>query len=47
MSKVTGYVPCTKCGVLLRPYWLKDGMCNGCRNPHLIVVAVVKEESES
>jgi CspA family cold shock protein len=35
-------IPCTKCGVPLEPYWLKDGVCNGCRNPHLIVRARVK-----
>lgn len=33
-------IPCSKCGVLLRPYWLKAGVCNGCRNPHLIVTSV-------
>lgn len=31
--------PCKKCGAVLQNYWLKDGVCNGCRNPHLIVVA--------
>lgn len=30
---------CTKCGSKLRTYFLKDGVCNGCRNPHLIVTA--------
>lgn len=28
---------CEKCGAVLDHYWIKDGMCNGCRNPHLIV----------
>lgn len=31
--------PCSKCGAMLKPYFLKDGICNGCRNPHLIVEA--------
>lgn len=30
--------PCSKCGAKLQPVWLKDGICNGCRNPELIVV---------
>lgn len=34
--------PCSKCKVIMRLYWLKDGMCNGCRNPHLIIKAVTK-----
>lgn len=37
-------VPCAKCKVPLMSYWLKDGICNGCRNPHLIVTAVVNTE---
>jgi hypothetical protein len=32
---------CLKCGVLFKTYWLKDDMCNGCRNPHLVVEAKV------
>jgi hypothetical protein len=28
---------CNKCGASLKPYWLKNGTCNGCLNPHLIV----------
>lgn len=41
MSETTGLdTPCSKCGVSLRPYFLKDGICNGCRNPDLIVEAV-------
>ena len=31
--------PCLKCDVAVKPYWLRDGICNGCRNPHLIVTA--------
>lgn len=30
---------CIKCGAVLKAYWLKDGECNGCRNPHLVVHA--------
>lgn len=32
-------VACDKCGVLLAAHWLRDGRCNGCRNPHLVVAA--------
>lgn len=32
-------VPCAKCGKEFQPYWLKDGVCNGCRNPNAIVPA--------
>lgn len=35
-------MPCAKCGISLRLYFLKDGICNGCRNPHLIVTTIVK-----
>lgn len=28
---------CIKCKARLANYWLKNGLCNGCRNPHLIV----------
>lgn len=34
-------IACLKCGAVLRPWYLKDGVCNGCRNPELIVTAVV------
>lgn len=40
----TAKIKCNKCGAILREYWLKNGLCNGCRNPDLIVVAVVKKE---
>lgn len=33
------YSPCNRCKVLIKSYWLKDGVCNGCRNPHLIVTS--------
>lgn len=33
-------VQCKGCQAKLRPYWLKDGKCNACRNPNLVVVAV-------
>jgi hypothetical protein len=32
-------IKCNKCGVMLKPYWLKNGTCNGCLNPDLIVKA--------
>lgn len=35
-------VACIQCAVLLDYYWLRNGLCNGCRNPHLIVTAVVE-----
>lgn len=31
---------CLKCKTPMKAYWLKNGICNGCRNPHLIVKAV-------
>lgn len=31
---------CSQCKVPLSPVYLKDGVCNGCRNPHLIVTAI-------
>lgn len=31
---------CTKCGIEFYAYWLKNGECNGCRNPQSIVAAV-------
>lgn len=34
-------IPCSKCGAVLQPHWLKDGVCNACRNPHLVVKALV------
>lgn len=32
--------PCVKCGAILRTYWLKDGICNACRNPQGVVTAI-------
>lgn len=31
---------CKVCGALLAYYWLKDGMCNGCRNPESVVTSI-------
>jgi hypothetical protein len=42
MSTKVKKIPCSRCGVTLEYYWLKDGICGGCRNPHLIVTAVIK-----
>lgn len=36
-------VACAQCGALLKPYWLKNGVCGGCRYPHLVVKAQVAE----
>lgn len=36
------YQKCSKCGAMLRPVWLKNGVCNGCANPHLIVTSINK-----
>lgn len=30
---------CGKCNAQFKVYWLKNGICNGCRNPHLVVIA--------
>lgn len=35
---------CYQCRIVFQDYWLKDGLCNGCRNPHLIVRAQLKHE---
>lgn len=32
---------CGKCGVELMTYWLKDGQCNGCRNPETVVASKI------
>lgn len=37
---------CSKCGIALQPYWLKDGVCNGCRHPDLVVKAVVEPNKD-
>lgn len=34
---------CTKCNALLRWYFLKNGVCNACRNPASVVTAVVPD----
>lgn len=31
---------CSKCSASLKSYWLKDGICNACRNPQLVVTAL-------
>lgn len=36
---------CMECGAVLHAYWLKNGKCNGCRNPHLIVRALTDPQS--
>jgi len=33
------YTRCKGCMLRFRPFWLRDGKCNGCRNPALIVEA--------
>jgi hypothetical protein len=35
-------IPCNKCGAAMKLYWLKQGICNACWNPNLVVTAVVK-----
>ena len=32
---------CTKCHAKLMHYYVKDGLCNACRNPHLVVTSKV------
>lgn len=36
------YQSCSECGAKLVAHWLKNGVCNGCRNPHLIVAATTE-----
>lgn len=31
---------CSKCGAALMSYYLKDGVCGGCRNPELVVTSM-------
>lgn len=31
---------CKKCTLAFMPYFLKNGVCNGCKNPHLIVTEI-------
>lgn len=31
---------CTQCKAPLKPYWLKNGVCPGCRNPETIIISV-------
>ena len=33
---------CSQCGAILDIYWLRDGICNGCRNPHLVVESKIE-----
>lgn len=37
-------IKCSKCELSFLPYYLRAGMCNGCRNPHLIVEAIPNGE---
>ena len=36
--------PCLKCNIPLKPYFLKDGLCNGCCNPESVVTRVLSLE---
>lgn len=35
---------CKKCNNLFQAYWLKNGLCNGCRNPNAIVEEIPSPE---
>lgn len=37
---------CLKCNALLNYYYLKDGVCNGCRHPESIVVSIPASPEE-
>ncbi len=37
---------CSKCNVNLQSYWLKDGICYGCRNPDSIVTAQINPKCQ-
>lgn len=41
-----GMLACSSCQILFPPYWLKSGVCNGCRNPESIVVLVIEGVSK-
>lgn len=34
---------CSKCKSEIHDYWLKYGICNGCRNPSSVVVSTENE----
>jgi len=36
---------CKKCNIGLQQYWLKNGICNGCQNPQLIVESIPDPEA--
>ena len=38
---------CGKCGAELRFYFIgKDGLCNGCRHPELVVESIIEKEGK-
>lgn len=39
------YELCVSCKNLFRPIWLKNDLCNGCRNPELIIKTQVNSEN--
>lgn len=41
MTKALNKALCSGCGLSFQVYWLKDGKCNGCRNPEAIVSSIV------
>lgn len=38
--------PCSKCGAIIHAVYLRDGVCNACRNPESVVMAVVSLKDE-
>jgi hypothetical protein len=34
---------CNQCKASLKAHWIKDGLCNGCKNPDSIVKAKTKQ----
>lgn len=41
---MTPKLKCSNCQAELMPYYLKDGMCNACRNPESVMVAALSFE---
>ena len=36
--KTIKYLSCSKCGVSIRPHYLKDGLCYSCRHPESVAI---------
>lgn len=39
-------IKCLVCKASLRSHWLKDGVCNACRNPDSVIISKVSADKE-